>query len=436
MLLFLHGLNLTFAAALFLASIGYNLVINRKDIIVLFTTYIIAFAIFKLGYISNSIVSILFVVVIFVIILNRTRNWLLSTILASIGFSATTLIWYVTFQLVHALFPELSLGVYPYIYLPFWIFLLIELCLVGLYLLFSYTIRTANKKYQVIETFMKSDRNYYILSIVLMIAVTIIAIFHVYTFQEELHALYGIASFIGYLLILILAIGIGFFVIKNTNQTIYLHEKIAYALQLEEENKEVNYFKHDYKNILLTLSIFIKNNDMEGLRTYFFDELNNYSEELLENEDRLKALRNLDILPLKGLIIEKEQQARNLGINVDITISEMVQSIRVPIIKLVRCLSILLDNAIEESQFARAPQIAIDIIAHQNELIFQVKNSLANRGKTVSKNVMQAGYSTKGKGRGNGLASFERIINGLDNATYMMEQKDGAFTSYIFLTNK
>lgn len=435
LLLFFYGFNYVLVSILFLASIGYKRIINRNDIVCLIICYILAFSLFRLGIISEQFISTVYITILFLVLLNRTRNWLLATILASICYSTSTILWYITFRLLHVLFADVSLGGYPYLILPMPLFITTELALIAFYALFAWAVRTFDKKYRVIEIFMKSDRNYYTLSLFLLAAVGVTDIFHVFTFQHDLPIFFSLISFYSYVIILILAIFIGYFVIRTTNQTIYLHEKTAYAIQLEEENREVSYFKHDYRNILLTLSIFIKNNDMPGLRTYFFEELNQYSEETLANENILKDLQKLEILPLKGLLIEKSEQAKEFGVKIDISIPETIDTVQIPIIKLVRCVSILLDNAIEESKKQAESRVSIEVLHRQKEIIFKVQNSLAV-AKQQPEAMMKDGYSTKGKGRGKGLASFERIINGLDNATYMMEQKDNTFTSYIFLTNK
>src|SRR5699024_11344897 len=46
-----------------------------------------------------------------------------------------------------------------------------------------------------------------------------------------------------------------------------------YTLQIEKINNEMRKFRHDYVNILSTLSDYIRENDMEGLRKYFNEEI-------------------------------------------------------------------------------------------------------------------------------------------------------------------
>ncbi|MGJ5685789.1 quorum-sensing sensor histidine kinase AgrC, partial [Staphylococcus aureus] len=46
-----------------------------------------------------------------------------------------------------------------------------------------------------------------------------------------------------------------------------------YTLQIEKINHEMRKFRHDYVNILSTMSDFIRENDMEGLDQYFHEEI-------------------------------------------------------------------------------------------------------------------------------------------------------------------
>ena len=46
-----------------------------------------------------------------------------------------------------------------------------------------------------------------------------------------------------------------------------------YTLQIEKINNEMRKFRHDYVNILSTLSDYIREDDMEGLRKYFNEEI-------------------------------------------------------------------------------------------------------------------------------------------------------------------
>lgn len=46
-----------------------------------------------------------------------------------------------------------------------------------------------------------------------------------------------------------------------------------YANQIESMYSSLRSFKHDYSNIMLSMSGYIESNDMEGLREYFNKEI-------------------------------------------------------------------------------------------------------------------------------------------------------------------
>ncbi len=45
---------------------------------------------------------------------------------------------------------------------------------------------------------------------------------------------------------------------------------IEYSEQIEKSYMEIRKFKHDYKNILVSMENYIQSNDIDGFETFFF----------------------------------------------------------------------------------------------------------------------------------------------------------------------
>ena len=83
-----------------------------------------------------------------------------------------------------------------------------------------------------------------------------------------------------------------------------------YTLQIEKINNEMRKFRHDYVNILSTLSDYIRENDMEGLRKYFNEEIIPMQDNMQMKTLKINGIENLKVREIKGLITTKILQAQ------------------------------------------------------------------------------------------------------------------------------
>jgi len=66
-----------------------------------------------------------------------------------------------------------------------------------------------------------------------------------------------------------------------------------YTVDIEDQYYEMRKFKHDYQNVLLSISTFIQEDDLEGLRHYYLEGIRLQSKHLLDNQFRLADLSNV-----------------------------------------------------------------------------------------------------------------------------------------------
>lgn len=357
----------------------------------------------------------------------------ISVALAAINYSLALLVWYATFALFHFTFPEQSANSYPYIQVPILLFILFIVIAVLVFLVVALFIHRLDAKYKFFQTLELGYHKFYILSVLLFAGIVAIGVFHVFASTHSDYQEYTIISFFSYVALLLASITFAILIIKTNAQEIYLAEKSSYANQLEAENQSMQYFRHDYKNILLTMSIFMENDDMAGLKNYFYNDLNLHSKEELDLRVVFKDLQNIKILPLKGIIVEKMKQAEQQGIYVSIDVPKVVTQTPMPTIKLVRCLSILLDNALEESKQVANPEIWLEIRNESGVITIKITNKKQNTQAIPVGTLTRKGYTTKGEGRGKGLSSLTRLINTTKNASYVIQQDDETFSCFIFL---
>ena len=93
-----------------------------------------------------------------------------------------------------------------------------------------------------------------------------------------------------------------------------------YTLQIEKINNEMRKFRHDYVNILTTMSDYIRENDMAGLRSYFNDEILPMQDSMQMNTVKINGTENLRVREIKGLLTTKILQAQEKNISISIEV--------------------------------------------------------------------------------------------------------------------
>lgn len=139
-----------------------------------------------------------------------------------------------------------------------------------------------------------------------------------------------------------------------------------YTLKIEAINNEMRKFRHDYVNILTTLSEYIREDDMTGLRDYFNKNIVPMKDNLQMNALKLNGIENLKVREIKGLLTAKILRAQEMNIPISIEIPDEVTRINLNMIDLSRSIGIILDNAIEASSEIDDPIIRVAFIESEN----------------------------------------------------------------------
>ncbi len=172
----------------------------------------------------------------------------------------------------------------------------------------------------------------------------------------------------------------------------------TYANMVEAYFENLREFKHEYKNMLMSLYGFIEKNDMNELRSYFMENI--VSTELIK-EEKMNGLVNIKNTAIKGLMRIKISKALSLGINLTSNILDPIEDGVIKDFDMCKILGILMDNAIEASIESKKKIINIGMMKEEEELYIIISNSYKDK-PNISK-IFKKGYSTKEKNRGLGL---------------------------------
>ncbi|MEZ3435075.1 MAG: GHKL domain-containing protein [Lachnospiraceae bacterium] len=205
-----------------------------------------------------------------------------------------------------------------------------------------------------------------------------------------------------------------------------------YTHNLEGMYNSLRSFKHDYVNILLSLSGYIENGSTDELKQYFDSKIFPTKNLIDEGDYKLNQLSNISVLEIKSLLSAKMIYAHDAGIDVTIDIPDRVDSFPMDTVDLARILGIFLDNAIEAALEAKEPQIGLNILQNKGSVSIIISNCFQDNGLALHR-MKQEGFSTKAGHQGIGLSNVQKIIGSYDNVLLETTMQCGCFMQHMEL---
>ncbi len=203
-----------------------------------------------------------------------------------------------------------------------------------------------------------------------------------------------------------------------------------YMSQIEELYQNIRVFRHDYANIMASMAVYLTDNDIEGLKTYYEKHIFPVSALLNKEKDVISRLNRLDLVELKGLTAVKINYALEMHIKVSLEITERIEKINMDSLDLVRIAGILLDNAIEACQECEEPCMDLAMIKTPQGVTIIIRNNYIKKEMDYSR-LGNLGITSKGERRGVGLYNMKSLIGKYDNVVMDTEYADQYFTQLI-----
>ncbi|WP_277294618.1 sensor histidine kinase [Streptococcus hyointestinalis] len=189
-----------------------------------------------------------------------------------------------------------------------------------------------------------------------------------------------------------------------------LNTLVTYTKQIEELYADIRAFRHDYANIISTLSEGIAHNDMDIIKKVYANVIKESGDILESSKYDFEGLAYIKDDALKSLIATKVFDAKKRGIDVQLDIPDTIDKPdNMALLDVIRLISILIDNAIEAALKAEHPQVMINIHEDDNDYIITVSNSTKEE-KTPLAYLSGNGYTSKKTGEhGIGLVTIKRF---------------------------
>ena len=202
-----------------------------------------------------------------------------------------------------------------------------------------------------------------------------------------------------------------------------------YERDLEIIRREVRAFRHDYKNLLAGLSEQADKGQLDQLRAALSELDAGFDRRIGEKIRASTQLGNVRIPQVRSLLLSKLAAMGQKGTGCRLEVLYPVETVGMDVWDFTRCLGILLDNAAEAAAETEAPWVEVVLLAQGEGLSLRVSNPYA--GAIDPDKLWAEGSSTKGAGRGLGLAGYQRILAGYANAASSTSWAGGVFVQEL-----
>ena len=233
-------------------------------------------------------------------------------------------------------------------------------------------------------------------------------------------------SLIGLIVYVLISLYTVFTASKLETTSTNLEEAQLYNKTLEILQDNTRAFRHDFANILQGMVGYMDNNDMEGLKKYYSQLV-----------DDIQTSNNLTTLSPKvvnnpaiyNVLANKYHKADSLGIKIHLEAFLDMNDLHMKIYEFTRVLGILMDNAIEASSECENKIINVtfrnDGRKHMQLLI--IENTYKDKNVDTDK-IFEKGYSTKKGNTGLGLWEIRQILKKNNNLNLFTTKNETYFT--------
>lgn len=216
-------------------------------------------------------------------------------------------------------------------------------------------------------------------------------------------------------------------------QSISLQQQNVYIENLEDLQREVRRFRHDFQNMMSGMYLHAEEGNLEELQIYIQQITADFDCQVGAQIRMMNQLANIHMLEVRGLLLGKLSQMQKEDISCQLEVLCPVWETGIRTTDLCRCMGILIDNAMEEVHGKKEGKIHIMISNQKGCTTFRVQNTLFS--PVDFSHLGKQGYSTKGTGRGIGLASYRSILSQYDSALSSTTVQNGYFIQELKIMN-
>lgn len=231
------------------------------------------------------------------------------------------------------------------------------------------------------------------------------------------------------LLLAVIGLGLFFSSYQSQSQSQENQELKFYLQTIETLTVELRQFRHNYRNILHGMSGYIENQEWDELTAYFRDVVR--ETEQAELNSYALALKNVTNYALFGLLSEKLTYAKQLGVDMDLSVLGIFGHTDMSASDLCQVIGIFLDNAIEAAEGVPKGKVLVTLRYDGSYQQIAISNDCSRKPALSKANT--GGYSSKGPGRGSGLYYAKRLLDKYEHVLHNTIYDDGQFRQELII---
>ena len=190
---------------------------------------------------------------------------------------------------------------------------------------------------------------------------------------------------------------------------------------------------HKYKNNLIAIKGYIKNNDKEAEK--YIDNL--LGEFNYKKYTWFNKINYISINPIRYLVYYKLSKAETENLKITVDVSKDVKNYSNELLTtrennvILEILGEFFDNAIYASSESKEKELNLVLYIENKKLVFTIANTY--KGNVDLNLIIKNGYTTKGKGHGLGLYDIDKTVRKNDWLDVSYELMDNYFMAKLIL---
>ena len=198
---------------------------------------------------------------------------------------------------------------------------------------------------------------------------------------------------------------------------------------------EIRGFRHDYAGMLTSLQTGINSGDMKEVERIFHNVLSQANISLRSDDYTFFELNNVQDTALRSVLIQTIFKARECGVEIVFEMKDVIETLPMKLLDLVRVASVLLNNAVEGAAESPSKTMNVSLVKLDKEIVFVIQNSRQSRYINLEE-IYEVGFSTKGENRGLGLNNVKEIIDKYDEVILETDIETNYFTQVVRFKRK
>ena len=244
------------------------------------------------------------------------------------------------------------------------------------------------------------------------------------------------------LFVLSLYFGISLYSLLRTNKLEItaqsLEDQKMYNKTLNTLYDNIRGFKHDFNNIVQAIGGYLSADNLEGLRAYYKDLL----EECQINNNL--AVLNPELInnpAIYSLLADKYYKAEKASIKLNLEVMADLSNLNIKVYELSRIFGVLLDNSLEAA--AKCENKLVNVIFRNdkkhNKVLIIIQNTYINKDINIDR-IFEKGYSSKkddtsNQKHGLGLWEIKKYLEKNTNLDLYTTKNDEFFTQQFEIYN-